>query len=53
MITMMGVFCMLLVLAFVAAVLMGIIAVSPILLVIIGLILLDVFAYKIIFKRKK
>lgn len=53
MITMLGVFCLLLVLAFVTAVLMGVIAVSPILLVIIGLILLDVFVYKIIFKRKK
>lgn len=52
MITMMGVFCLLLVLAFVAAVLMGVIAVSPILLVIIGLILLDVFVFKM-FKRKK
>lgn len=52
MITMMGVFCLLLVLAFVAAVLMGVIAVSPILLVVVGLILLDVIVFKIIFKKK-
>lgn len=52
MITMIGVFCLLLVLAFIAAVLMGVIAVSPILLVIIGLILLDVFVFKL-FKEKK
>ena len=53
MITITGVFCLLLVLAFVAAVLMGVIAVSPILLVIIGLVLLDVFMFKTFRRWKK
>lgn len=46
-------FCVLLVLAFIVAVVTGLIAVSPILLLIICLPLIDYFVLKLIFGKKK
>lgn len=53
MLTVMMLFVMLLVLSFIVAVLWGLIAVSPMLLVIVGLLLMDIFVIKTIIKRKK
>ena len=53
MLTVLVLFCVLLVLAFVAAVVTGLIAVSPILLLIICLALIDCFVLKMIFGKKK
>ena len=53
MLTVLLLFCMLLVLAFVVAVLTGIIAISPLILIIIALPALDIMVLKKIFKKKK
>ena len=53
MLTVLVLFCVLLVLAFVVAVVTGLIAVSPILLLIICLPLIDYFVFKMIFGKKK
>lgn len=53
MITLLVLFCVLLVLSFVVAVLMGIATVAPVLLIIICLPVIDYFGFKIIFGRKK
>ena len=53
MLTVLVIFSVLLVLAFVVAVIMGVIAVSPILLLIICLPLIDYFVIKAIFGKKK
>lgn len=53
MITIMVIFCIFLVLAFIVAVLIGLIALSPGLLIIILLVALDVFMFKMIFSKKK
>lgn len=54
MLTILVLFCVLLVLAFIVAVITGLIAVSPILLLIVCLPLIDYFVIKMIFgKRKK
>ena len=53
MLTVLVIFSVLLVLAFVVAVIMGAIAVSPILLLIICLPLIDYFVIKLIFGKKK
>ena len=53
MLTVLVLFCVLLVLAFVVAVVTGLIAVSPILLLIICLPLIDCFVLKLIFGKKK
>ena len=52
MLTVLVLFCVLLVLAFVVAVVTGLIAVSPILLLIICLPLIDCFVLKMIFGKK-
>lgn len=53
MITIMIIFAVLLILAFLTAVFMGVVAVLPAVLLIIALPLLDYFVYRMIFKRKK
>lgn len=53
MITVVVLFCILLVLSFIAAVMTGLIAISPILLVIFALPVIDYFVFKLIFGRRK
>lgn len=53
MLTLLVLFCLLLILAFICAVIWGIIAVSPILVAIIVLILVDYFVLKTILGKKK
>lgn len=53
MLTTIGLFCVLLVLAFIMAVIAGAISLSPIVLTIIGMLLIDYFVFKLIFGRKK
>lgn len=53
MITLVILFSFLLIFAFVVAVLMGILAVSPIVLLIIALPVLDILVFKLIFGKKK
>lgn len=53
MVTIMVLFCLLLVLSFIAAVVMGLVAISPWILLIISLPLIDYFVLKMVFKRKK
>ena len=53
MLTVLILFCVLLVLAFIVAVVTALIAVSPILLLIICLPLIDYFVLKLIFGKKK
>lgn len=53
MLTILALFCGFLVLAFVVAVVTGIIAVAPVLLVIIMLLVIDYFILKLIFGKKK
>lgn len=53
MLTVLVLFCVLLVIAFVVAVITGLIAISPILLVVIGLPLIDILIFKLIFGKKK
>ena len=53
MLTVLVIFCVLLVLAFLVAVVTGLIAVSPILLLIFCLPLIDYFVIKLIFGKKK
>lgn len=53
MITVLILFCLLLVLAFVVAVITGIMAISPALLLIFALPLIDYFVIKLIFGKKK
>ena len=53
MLTVLVLFCVLLVLAFLVAVVTGLIAISPILLLIICLPVIDYFVIKIIFGKKK
>ena len=53
MLTVLILFCVLLVLAFIVAVVTGLIAVSPILLLIICLPLIDYFVLKLFFGKKK
>ena len=53
MLTVLVLFCVLLVLSFLVAVVTGLIAVSPILLLIICLPLIDYFVIKLIFGKKK
>lgn len=53
MITVLVLFCMLLVLSFIVAIITGLVAVSPILLLILCLPLIDYFAFKLIFGKKR
>lgn len=53
MLTVLVLFCMLLVLAFIVAAITGLIAVSPVLLLIIALPMIDCFVIKLIFGKKK
>lgn len=53
MVTVLVLFCLLLVAAFLAAVVTGLIAVSPVLLLIVSLPLIDYFVFKMIFGKKK
>lgn len=53
MVTVMVLFCILLVLSFIAAVITGLIAISPGLLVIFALPVIDYFVFKLIFGRKR
>lgn len=53
MITMLLIFCLLLVIAFIVAVIMGFVAVSPLALLIIIMVAVDYFVIKAIFGKKK
>lgn len=53
MVTILVLFCVFLAIAFIVAVISGIIAVAPIMLTIIGLLLIDCFLWKLIFRKKK
>lgn len=53
MLTILVLFCVLLVLAFIIAVVTGLIAISPMLLLIVCLPLIDYFVFKMIFGKKR
>lgn len=53
MLTVLALFCIFIVLAFIVAVVIGIIAVSPIMLVLVCLAVLDYFLFKIVFGKGK